>query len=244
MGTFLQVIGAVALIAIILVVGTVIYVVHKVKKGFRELKKELQTHATPEQIHLVMAEDADDFYWKDEQTVTTMAEPLPGLGFTHLGDFAIPELPHVHLKAFYNSSQSAFAVLYEFLHKDKPLHSYDIVSRYEDGEAVKAVTYSSSAMSGLMDKPEGFISVKMAGASAENLFKAFLERRPQGRLLAVSPDVFVERFEQAYAHEMEWRKNKGGTSKEEIARVAAATNKTVSDEQIDLAQHILKERGE
>ncbi|MCY3021542.1 MAG: hypothetical protein NTW87_21215 [Planctomycetota bacterium] len=78
------------------------------------------------------------------------------------------------------------------------------------------------------------MSVYRPGASAASLLDDFLAERPQGELEPVVADQFAATFENSYAEEMDWRNSRGGTTEDEIRRVAAATGMKPSDEAVKL----------
>jgi hypothetical protein len=70
------------------------------------------------------------------------------------------------------------------------------------------------------------------GAGAAGLYARFVRERPQRPLLEATAGEFRERFEKAYADEMDWRNARGGVTEEEIRAIALASGEHVDPETV------------
>lgn len=140
-------------------------------------------------------------------------ETLGQRGYEPAGSFTIPEMAGLPVHFLVRDAESAIAVVYE--HPKAGVWT-DIVCRYQDG---RRFTINNARMGGGLDPQPGHVTVRKPGLSTAALCLAFQRERPAGVLLPVkAPDV-PQIFEQAYADEMAWRKNRG-VSKKEVQNVA------------------------
>ena len=70
------------------------------------------------------------------------------------------------------------------------------------------------------------------------------ERRPEGPYDVWNRDNFAQKFETAYAEEMDWRLKRGGVTSDEVRRTAQASGKNYSEDQIQQATRQLQEKYE
>src|SRR5258708_39231582 len=123
-------------------------------------------------------------------------------------------LPDVLVKFFVNPSSSTYAVLYDHAKTSRVWANF--ITLYTDGTRV---TYSNAPGHGLNREPQHEI-VHEAGATAPDLYKMFLARRPEKEMRPLDRDNVITYFEQAYAESAAWRK-KAGFTPEEVMRVAS-----------------------
>jgi len=76
----------------------------------------------------------------------------------------------------------------------------------------------------------------------EKMIQTVLQRRPSEPHVNWSASNFVNRFEQAYGDEMDWRASRGGVTQEEVRRAADATGRQFSDRDVQKATHQLQRR--
>jgi hypothetical protein len=196
------------------------------------------TTKTPDRITLVKT---DDLEFSDEATIQKSVSHFQQLGFQDVGKFEIPEMTGVKLQAFCHEKHAVYGVIYE--HERAGIWT-DLVCRVKNGDSWHKLTYnnSTSKLMGTMDKPPGSVSVKDAGAPIAKLLQRLIAERPQGELWSISAAQFTGFFEQAYADEMAWRKSRGGPTEQEIKRVANATGREFTDEQVQTVRDRMAKR--
>ena len=161
----------------------------------------------PDEIHLT---PEPDHVWEDGDAVEAIASPLASLGFQEAGVFAIQEMAGVMVRFLIQADQRVIACIYE--HPQAGTW-FDLVARYQDG---RSLTYTTAPPTGL-DKQPGSQTVNAPGTSAEELYQRLLRECPAGDREGITAANVVDRFQDAYARETAWRKNKG-VSPEEVAR--------------------------
>jgi len=141
---------------------------------------------------------------------------LESLGFTPIGIFKVREMKGVSLVAFVNAAKSACAVVYRH-----PLAGVfvDMVSMSEND---RGLTVTSAPMGGNLDQPPGRAKVFVPKGTVRALFDRLLAERPAGPYHRLDASNFVTVFQGEYAREMQWRKNRGGPTQEEVRREAHA----------------------
>ena len=218
MDTFLQILGILCLIAIALLLVPVAWLAYKfwqIRRAFRHFiakAGELDVVAVPPmRVKLVRTSDPA---WEDPDDVETLAAPLRAAGFAEIGAFEIEQGPEVTLLALVHRGNAAYAAVYE--HADVGTW-LDLVSEYADG---RIVTYTTSRQASQLDFPPFKLSRSLPDAEAAELLAAFLDERPRGERLPVDAASFVERFEAAWAREMDWRIARGGVTEDEVRRIA------------------------
>jgi len=237
MGLFFQILGGLFILLILFVVVVVWVIKNKLQRALKAISSVAKT---PAQIHLTKLEN---IAWKRAAEAKATIEPLQKLGFTPVGNFAITEMAGVQLMAFTHAGHNAYAVVYE--HPQAGVWA-EIYSRYIDGQPLKGCTYSNVHHPGSnqIDTQPNRKSVKVPNLDVDALFTRFINERSAYELEPVQPDQFAVLFEKAYADEMEWRKNRGGTSEEEIRRVADATGRQVDDATVQEVKERMDRRME
>lgn len=224
MALFLQIIGFLFLLFLVLIVGAFLVIRWKLKqfvKGLEGLATD--SFVTPSRIRLV---PEANLVWKDPTGARALLDDFRTLGFAEAGTFLVPELSALRLHALSKLDDAAYAVVYEH---DQAGVWIDIVTRYQDGTSV---TYSTARQGGELDQRPGHSCTRDPEASPSALFRRFLAERPRRPMETVGPDEFVERFEQHYADSMDWRNARGGPTEEEIRAIAEASGGDVSEETI------------
>src|SRR5262249_46147320 len=156
-------------------------------------------------------------------------EALRASGFADCGRYRVREVAGALLEALVHEGERTLAVL---THHPRAGTWLTLGCRYVGEGGLRRVSYTNatSPLIGVLDVPPDAVNVKMAGASAAELFARLRAERPAGTLEPVTPDTFAAAYERAYAEEMDWRLRKG-VSLAEVARVAEARNeKTGSNE--------------
>jgi hypothetical protein len=162
----------------------------------------------PDRVHLIRR---DRSAWKQEAAYNDFA-PLLAEGFEDAGTYGIDPLPDVMARFFVNPETKTYAVIYDH---PKAGVWLNFVALYTNGDSS---TYSNTPARGLNPRP-GHEVVNEPGATAQELYKMFLARRPDGWMRSVDREAVIASFEKAYAEGMAWRKRQG-VSVEEVLRVA------------------------
>jgi hypothetical protein len=161
----------------------------------------------PDQIHLRPHLEHE---WLDEEAVETLAEPLSGHGFQEAGIYAIQEMDGVAVRFLVQPDERIVAAVCEHPQAGAWI---DLVTSYGDGTSV---TYTTSRPTGLETRP-GNQKVNARGESSATLYQRLLRERPTGDMEEWTAANVAAKFEDAYARETAWRKNRG-VSAEEVAR--------------------------
>jgi hypothetical protein len=161
----------------------------------------------PDQIHLT---SEPGHAWADGAAVEALAAPLASLGFQEAGVYGIQEMAGVVVRFLVQPGECVIACIYEHPQVGTWI---DLAARYVDG---RSITCTTARATGLDPKP-GAQTIRAPGASSEELYQRLLRERPAGDLEEVTLANVVDRFQDAYARETAWRKNKG-ISVEEVAR--------------------------
>jgi hypothetical protein len=165
----------------------------------------------PLRIQLVPADDRAKGRFADPHR-----RELESLGFTPLGTFTVKEMPGVVVVAFTQSFKAVCAVIYRH-----PIAGVfiDMVSMTEDD---RGLTVTNAPAGGNLDQPPGRAKIFETKHTLRQLFDRLLSDRPPGPYKRVDTSNFVRVFEGEYAHEMEWRKQRGGPTADEVRREAHA----------------------
>lgn len=223
MSLFLQILGALFLLLVIVVIAALMLL----RARLRGLASELEQAVAgmpPTYIHLA---PVGEIAWRDPAVAGEFLRPLPMLGFVDAGQYEIVEMPEVPLAAFIQPETDVVAVVYEHPQVGAIL---DMVTRYADGTSI---TYTTTTEVGQLEERPGHEKVSAPEASAEGLYRRLLGERPRGETVAIAPDEFADVFEQAYADEMQWRIAKGGASEEEIRAIAEHSGIETTPEQVE-----------
>lgn len=241
MSLILQIFGAAFLLLIgLLIVGGLV-VRSKIRSFARNLEqtmgglsKVITASGPPSRLHLTNMARAD---WADERAVEGQTEPLPGLGFTLVGDYQAEEVSGFGLEAWVNPKESVYAVVYEH---PKAGVWIDFVTRYLDGTRV---TYANSTQGAGVDHAPGHDVQRFPGLDAASLYEKFLEGRADKPREPVSRQEFVALFEKAYADEMDWRNSRGGVTEEEIRAIAKLSGEPYDENVIQVTRRMAEEHA-
>lgn len=163
----------------------------------------------PDRIHLIRA---DERAWKNRKEATELAEPLIGTGFEDAGTYTVDEMKGVVLRLFVRAQDAWLATIYEH---PKVGRWVEISMRLQGGGGF-AVT--SLPPNGLDDRPDYPIR-RFPGALPQTLLSRMRAEKPQAMPESISVDNAAERFEEAYAEGVAWRKQHG-ISQREVMQVA------------------------
>jgi hypothetical protein len=207
--------------------GVLVYVMHRVKTA---VGKATGGGGTPRRIH-VRRDDAAAL--ADPSAMDALATPLLAQGFEDGGIWVIQEL-HLAMRVVAKPEAHLYGVVYD--RHPKAGVWIDLVTLYEDGTTV---TCSNLAQPSSLDEMPGHGKIPAPGADALTTYRTMLEKRPKKPMTAVRASEVPARFEEAYAREMDWRDSRGGPTADEIRRIAAASGRTVTDEQVRMTRELM-----
>ena len=180
---------------------------------------------------------ADAFPLKDPAGVEALRRPLLHAGFTDAGLYVI-EVLALAVRFLKGCEDGLYAAVYD---KHPAAGTWvDVVTLYEDGTSV---TVNNLARASALDERPGHRKVRIAGAKALDVYEAMKKERARDgkRALRLTDADLPVRFEKAYADEMDWRDARGGPTEDEIRRIAAASGRTLTDEEVRRAREMLAE---
>lgn len=175
------------------------------------------------EIHLVRTDDAD---WKDVNKINSIADSLQGVGFRDAGVYRIEEMPSVLFRVLVNEATYTGGIVVQM---GDSIHC-DVYCKYEDGGSL---TFSNAAMGGYLDQMPENVNIYDKQADGPKLFERLLNERKPGPYVLITENNFASLYEEAYAMEMAWRRNKG-VSRDEVKRLADGTGRKVSDDILDV----------
>jgi hypothetical protein len=159
---------------------------------------------------------------------------LDACGFKRLGTYRVDPL-HVVCSAFANEIESMVAVVY---HHPVVGCFVDVASRNTAG---RSFTATNAPTGGTLDQPPGHEKVFDRTLTIPAMFELVRKRRPEGPWESWTPENFAQKFQHAYAEEMDWRATRGGVTLDEVRRTAQADGKHYSEETIQKATRRLQD---
>jgi hypothetical protein len=172
--------------------------------------------------------------WLKPEVVQKYAAQFREQGFQDVGAFSVPELGGLQLLAFVHPGERLYGAVYE--HKKLP-HTFDIVCGYPDESGI---TGTNTKIGETLDPRPGQVTLRLDQADVATVFRAVLDKAGPAERNPVAVGDFVSHFKRAYVRGMNWRMKKGGSSREEIRRQAAAQGNEVTDEQVDAVYESLR----
>ncbi len=161
---------------------------------------------------------------------------LEACGFRSIGTYRVEPMRGVVLTAFAHPGQSLCAVVYSH-----PLVKsfVDMISKTDDD---RSLTVTTAPAGQELDQPAGHEKIFDPGLTIAQMVDLVMRRRPHGTLEQWNAGNFAAKFEAAYAKEMNWRQSRGGVTRDEVRRVAAATGSRATEEQIGEATRKMQEQ--
>ena len=196
----------------------------------RLLKRKTGAGTPPRRIHLFPATAAG----KHAKDLIERKRHLDACGLKRIGTYRVDPM-NVICTAFANDAESICAVVY---HHNVVGCFVDVASQNTLG---RTFTATNAPQGGTLDQREGHVRLFDATLTIPEMFELVKERRPEGPWQSWNRDNFVEKFEGAYAEEMDWRASRGGVTREEVRRTAEATGKNYSEETITKATEQLQQ---
>lgn len=167
--------------------------------------------------------------WREASSVDAATRSFEAAGYQPVGDYAIPEMGEVAIRAFWHPECASYGVVYD--HEQAGLFA-DLVRLFRDRSWLTVTTAPDTGM----DRPDHARLERMeldvtqldtVGRMHEVLEDGSRGKEPVRKLAESFPTVFVG----AYALEMDWRIARGGVTAEEVRRAAAAGGMEPPDEQ-------------
>ncbi len=163
----------------------------------------------PDRIQLMPATPG---VWRDRERSERLAADFAREGFRDAGTFTVAEMPGVVLRLLAHAGDALVAVVYEH---PKAGSWVECVCRYQDGTSAQFTTLPATGLEG---RP-GCVRVNAPGLDPSALLARMRAERPARALRPVSASTVAADFEQAYADEIAWRRQRG-ISGREVAAVA------------------------
>jgi len=219
--------------ALLLLVSVVAIVL--VMRALRRATAGSSRNGSPKRIHLRRADGA----LKDPAGMEGLARPLLDRGFTDAGTWVIEPLG-LAVRFLNGPEEGLYAAVYD--RHPKAGMWVDLVTLHEDGSSI---TVNNLARASALDERPGHRKMRLGGARSDEVLDRMRQERARERKapLRLSDADLPLRFERAYADEMDWRDARGGPTDAEIRRIAAASGKTLTDEQVRAAKEILSEQA-
>jgi hypothetical protein len=221
---FLLLVGAFLVALVLFVLALLLWLRFKLKSIMKSVGElaSMGMIVPPFRVHLEKVDDAD---WRSQEEVDAITRDLKEAGFQRAGDFHTDEIPGLAMRALVHTDHRIDALIYDHPQAGVWL---DLVSRYPDG---RNCTFATAPPSGLSNPP--YLKIENhPGAEPQELLQHCLATRPSETLLPNPPESFRERFEAAYALEMDWRGEHGGPSDQEIRAIAVKSGQEPTDEMV------------
>jgi hypothetical protein len=162
----------------------------------------------PPRIRLVRCQAAE---WKDPDGVRALVEPLRSLGFRDAGLYEVAGVPGMRVQALIRPEQGVTASVLE--QRASPRPQLRLTTLYEDGRKFSAF---NSADGAALPRPSGDVVINDPGRGAEDLYRRFLDERPDAPMRAPSAEGFAPGMEKAHAEYQDWVAVRGGYTPEEL----------------------------
>ncbi|WDI42272.1 hypothetical protein [Bremerella sp. P1] len=252
MELFLQIVGGVFLALVLFVVVAYLVIRWKLRSWIKSLgdmiAQGMGGAVPPFRVKLTKRSSLEDPHedWVPEEHLKkfdAITEQFQSLGFTKLEDYVIEEIA-TPMRVLLDVDQSTIGVIY-----CHPVIGVwcDVVRRYQDGTAW---TFGSTKYHG-MDIPPYATQKFFPDESVEQIVTRFREEAPATDMVMITKEEYPGYFEKAYSREMDWRIERGGTTEEEIRRIAEMNGDECNDETVRQIQvqwrtaihHFLSERA-
>jgi hypothetical protein len=204
---------------IILTVVVVLFVI------VRRVRRFMVTLVPPSRVHLELSKPSR----KHAEDVGARGRELESRGFTRIGTYRVDPIAGLLLTAFTHAEHSLCAIVYTH-----PMAGtfMDIVVKNDAG---RSLTVTTAPIGKELDQREGHEKVFDKDMPVATMIETAMQRRPPAPHVRWSAGNFVAKFEEAYAQEMDWRAGRGGVTRDEVRRVADATGRKYSEQDIHTA---------
>lgn len=216
MGMFLQIVGSVVLVVIILIVLGYLYIK-------RQMNKMVDANVEPPALLICLNEDfvAD---WLNEQQAKDWIDELVDCGFAKGKAYLVE--PQQDCKLFSMVADDIVAVVY--LH-DQAGYWVDLVFTYQSGAEI---TVSNAPLGGELKSRSDSKKVYRPNGTPSELYALIKGESAGEEGVKVALEDFRQFFENCAKKDISWRNNNGGTSFEEFKAIAQNDDVTYSEEEI------------
>ncbi len=236
---FLQMVGAVFVGLFIVVVAVYLWIRWKLRgltekwsEGLEKIMKQFPVagagmmYVPPMKLQLTPA-DNDEIMHPQEVELATLE--VQNQGFQRGGLYNLGELGGV-CRALFHAERKVDAVVY-----DHPLLNVwvEYCAMFPDDTSI---AYSNCQQASGLDRPPGRETRSFAGEQIAALWERFrlaIKGRPTPNATA---DDFQQRFESAYAQEMQWRIDRGGVTEEEVRRCVEMAGGEFTEDHCEMVQ--------
>jgi len=190
-------------------------------RGFLQgmLTRDAAEELTPETARRIMEQQPDrvrlvhqDLHsWRGNAAISRNADALFSKGFSEAGLYTVREMPGVMVRFLVKQMESMYAAIY--MHPGMGVW-VSLVTIYGDG---RSATYTNAPETGLDQRP-GHPIVHLGSLGGQELYARALAERPKGVFKPIMAEDVVAAYERAHADHMAWRKSRGGSSANEVAR--------------------------
>jgi hypothetical protein len=168
----------------------------------------------PDTIHLVAAQQ---HAWRNAAALEALAQPLKARGFVEAGVYTISEMPNIALRFLLNPAMNCYASICEH---SKAGNWVELITRYESGIGF---TYTQQPDRGMERRPEDKI-FNAPGSAPEQLYERMIKERPDQPQIALSQDKLPQLFQDVYAAQIRWKKQRGAKP-EEVVKIIKSLDK-------------------
>jgi len=232
MELFLQIVGGVFVALVLFVIVAFLLIRWKLRSWLNQLVNSIADGLVggipPFRVKLAKRSELDEEdewvpekYRKQFEEIT---EEFERLGFARLEDYFIQE-NGMPVRTLIDVDQSTVGVIYFY-----PIAEVwcDVHRRYPDETSW---TYANTRYHGL-EIPPMATQKFFVEDTVEQLVNRFREDAPSSDMVTITKEQLPAIFEKAYAHEMDWRIERGGPTAEEIRRVSENIGEECDEEKI------------
>ncbi len=229
----LQIIGGLSLVAMATVCAFVLWM--RLKNPYSEADAlACAGYPLPARITLQRHMDSEDFAEQTDSAARVVAQ-LRGAGFVPVAKFEVAQIPGLALQALFHPGAGCAAAVYD---NGENAPAFEVIRAFRDGSMT---TLTTNTLVDPATVPPSHKLISVADLRATNVLN-LLEQYDSGeQVRAIDDRNFVEIFEQAYAHSMDWKIKHGCYSDgflREITRRFVSHNP--SEDELDAARDALE----
>jgi hypothetical protein len=236
MELILQVIsGNIVTIGIIMVLGVTVYAVFRLwqrRKSRHTARTAPPTpHGPDSKVARISLCAADNIKWPHPQQIQELSKSLQKLGFRHLGDFSIPQMPDMYLRGLGQPGKKLAATIY-----DHPLMAplFEVAVFYQDDTSL---TVSSNALAALQDAPPPHPVITQSGLKPKQTLELITQYDTGQVRKVIDRNCFIEEISRVYARRMDWKIKQGHLSEEFVQLTARAISEhDFSEDEMEAAR--------
>lgn len=219
MEIFLQILGVLALVVFILILGAILWFRSVVRRFAKGGLPPSTVDLTPE----------TESKWMETSAVKRDLDALKGCGYVCGTAYAVGGMPGVSVLTLYHPDTGTYGGYYQHPAVGNFL---DLCAEFADG---LSLTISTAPKGEELDTRPGTEKIFRPKENIPALHALMVKRVAERPVTQAAPDGFRDDFMAAYAKDMAWRNAKGGVSTEEFQRIAARHGATLTAELIEEA---------